>query len=250
MEQDPLDKPDEFNWPKPDEQLDPSQWFQQDPVDKTRPKKQTGIGLFLNKKSRLVLIVVVGSVLLLGGSTFAFVALNNRSSTPSEKMPAQSELSSQNQMPKVAESDQDTSADQSDQQPVSDDQETTQGQPDPSAPTTADTTPPEQSQEPTTTTPKPTVPTHKTYTISFTNSCYSPDTITIANGDTIKFSNNSNKDMWPASDNHPSHTIYPEFDAGQSIAPGGSYSFTFTKTGTWGFHDHNKPNCDGVITVK
>jgi plastocyanin len=92
--------------------------------------------------------------------------------------------------------------------------------------------------------------TAKTYEIIYTNSCYSPANRTIKKGDTIIFVNNSSRNMWPASDNHPSHTLYSEFDAKNDIAPGGAYSFTFTKTGVWGYHDHSKPNCEGTITVQ
>lgn len=90
----------------------------------------------------------------------------------------------------------------------------------------------------------------KTYDISYTNSCYSPANATVKKGDTVKFTNNSTKGMWPASNNHPSHTIYSEFDAKGSISSGGTYSFTFTKIGSWGYHDHLKPSCSGTITVQ
>jgi plastocyanin len=92
--------------------------------------------------------------------------------------------------------------------------------------------------------------TAKTYTITYSNNCYSPADLTIKFGDTIKFVNStSNKNMWPASDDHPSHTIYPEFDPERDIAPGSSWSFMFGKTGTWDYHDHVKPSCGGTITV-
>ncbi len=90
----------------------------------------------------------------------------------------------------------------------------------------------------------------KTYDISYTNNCYSPGSITIKKGDTVQFTNNSSRDMWPASDSHPSHTIYPEFDASSSIGAGGVYSFTFTKTGSWDYHDHLKPSCRGIVIVQ
>ncbi len=89
----------------------------------------------------------------------------------------------------------------------------------------------------------------QTYEISYTNNCYTPANRTIKKGDTIKFINNSTRSMEPASDDHPSHTIYSAFDANNDIAPSGTYSFTFTKVGTWGYHDHNKPSCMGTITV-
>jgi plastocyanin len=93
--------------------------------------------------------------------------------------------------------------------------------------------------------------TGKTYEISYSNTCFDPANRTIKLGDTIKFIDNSKtRSMWPASNDHPSHLIYPEFDPKQSIAPGGSWSFTFNKKGTWGYHDHLKPNCTGLITVQ
>jgi plastocyanin len=98
--------------------------------------------------------------------------------------------------------------------------------------------------------------TAQTHTLSFTfNGCYSPNNgdITIKAGDTIRFVNtDSKKDMWPASDSHPAHDDYGsnnEFDAGSAIAPGGSWSFTFTKKGAWDYHDHLKSSCGGTITV-
>jgi plastocyanin len=96
-----------------------------------------------------------------------------------------------------------------------------------------------------------TTPTYQTYFISYSNTCYSPNNRTIKVGDIITFLNKStNKDMWPASDDHPSHAIYPEFDAKHKIDPGGSFSFKFTRKGSWKYHDHLKPNCGGIITVQ
>lgn len=250
MEQDPKDKPDDISWPRPDEPLDPTQWFKPDPVDTTGSKKLPGTQIFSGKKARIILLAIVGLIILLGGSAFAFVVLRNRDTAPSEQLPIQSEFSSRDELSRASEDSQDTSQDQPTEEPTPSDQTISQDQTDSVAPSTTDTAPTQRTQEPAPSGPEPTAPTHNTYTISYSNSCFSPNTITITNGDTITFVNNSTRDMWPASDNHPSHTIYPEFDPGQSIAPGGSYPFTFTKSGTWGFHDHNKPNCDGTITVK
>lgn len=88
------------------------------------------------------------------------------------------------------------------------------------------------------------------YDISYTNNCYTPANRTIKQGETIRFINNSNRGMWPASDSHPAHNIYPEFDALKDTSPGGTYSFTFTKVGAWKYHDHSKPGCTGTITVQ
>jgi plastocyanin len=87
-------------------------------------------------------------------------------------------------------------------------------------------------------------------TISMLNNTYTPLNITITTGTTIVFRNDSSKDRWPASDSHPSHTIYPAFDSLQAIAPGASWSFTFQEAGQWGYHDHLQPGITGYITVQ
>ncbi len=103
----------------------------------------------------------------------------------------------------------------------------------------------------TSTTPTPTAtPAAKTVTINMTSSGFSPATITINKGDTVTFVNQDTKSRWPASAPHPTHTDYPEFDAKMGIVAGGSWSFTFTKTGTWKFHDHLNPSQFGSVTVK
>lgn len=93
---------------------------------------------------------------------------------------------------------------------------------------------------------------------------YSPKSLTIKKGETVTWINQSSKSMWPASAMHPSHRVYsgtsleehcPDiqgtaFDACTGILPGGSWSFTFEKTGTWNYHDHLTPNFFGTIVVE
>lgn len=88
------------------------------------------------------------------------------------------------------------------------------------------------------------------HTVTYTETGFSPATLTIKNGDTVTFKNNSARTFWPASNDHPSHTIYPEFDPKQTIAAGSSWSFTFTKTGSWKYHDHRAANLGGVVIVQ
>ncbi|HAG27674.1 TPA: hypothetical protein DCG61_02750 [Patescibacteria group bacterium] len=86
--------------------------------------------------------------------------------------------------------------------------------------------------------------------INFSGSAFSPSNLTIKNGDIVVFKNNSNKDFWPASAPHPQHTDYPEFDSKQGLAPGETFQFKFTKTGSWGFHDHITLSAFGRIIVE
>lgn len=101
--------------------------------------------------------------------------------------------------------------------------------------------------------PSPTPPANQvpaTYTVTYTSSGFSPKGLTIKAGDTVVFKNNSSADFWPASAIHPTHEIYPEFDAKRSVPAGSSYSFIFTRTGSWKYHNHLNPSANGTITVQ
>lgn len=97
--------------------------------------------------------------------------------------------------------------------------------------------------------PTPVSTTPKTYDVSMTDAAYAPAALTIKKGDTVKFTNNGTKANWPASAPHPTHTDYPEFDPKAGVAVGQSWSFTFTKTGMWRYHDHLNPTRYGSVTV-
>ena len=86
--------------------------------------------------------------------------------------------------------------------------------------------------------------------VTYTDSGFSPQTVTIKAGETVIFKNNASDAFWPASNPHPLHTDYPGFDALQSIPPGNTYSFQFTKVGTWGYHNHLNPQEHGTIIVQ
>lgn len=100
-------------------------------------------------------------------------------------------------------------------------------------------------------------------TIMYTDNGFAPNSITIKKGTKVTFVNQSQLKMWIGSDNHPDHTGYsgtdksvhcPDttgtaFDQCASVNTGGSYSFTFNKTGTWGYHNHAAREDEGTIIV-
>ena len=86
--------------------------------------------------------------------------------------------------------------------------------------------------------------------VVYTEDGFEPATITVSEGDTVTWENRSDVPMWVASDPHPSHTDYPEFDASEGFAPGSSYSFTFDRTGNWGYHDHLSSFRTGTVIVE
>lgn len=113
----------------------------------------------------------------------------------------------------------------------------------------------------TTTPPAPSTGTSgaRTVEVVYSDTGYSPAEVSVKKGDTVKFTNRSTKEMWPASAIHPTHSIYPEksasdclgssFDACDGIAVGGSWSFTFNSVGSWRYHDHLQASRVGTINV-
>lgn len=92
-------------------------------------------------------------------------------------------------------------------------------------------------------------PEPQTVAVTYTNTGFSPATVTINKGDTVTFENKGTQNMWVASNPHPAHTDYSVFDAKRSYTPGESYSFTFSETGTFPFHDHSHSSLGGTIIV-
>ncbi|MFH1354403.1 MAG: cupredoxin domain-containing protein [bacterium] len=77
--------------------------------------------------------------------------------------------------------------------------------------------------------------------VSMTDVGFSPETITVTQGNTVKFVNNGQALHWPVSD---------IFDAERGIATGDEYTFTFSEVGTWPFYDHLNPQLKGSVVVE
>ncbi len=74
-------------------------------------------------------------------------------------------------------------------------------------------------------------------------------TVMIQKGGSVVFRNSSKEPFLPASDSHPDHTLYPEFDAGRGLLPGEEWTFTFKQAGAWKYHDHLSHEVRGKILV-
>ena len=93
---------------------------------------------------------------------------------------------------------------------------------------------------------------------------FTPSTLTVKTGDTVTFKDASTKNMWVASDEHPTHTEYDGTSRSTHCAAGytgetpfdqcapskSDYSFTFKKAGAIEFHDHLNPGAHGTVTVQ
>ncbi|MDP3697096.1 MAG: hypothetical protein Q8R55_03620, partial [Candidatus Taylorbacteria bacterium] len=76
-----------------------------------------------------------------------------------------------------------------------------------------------------------------------------PSELKIRKGDTVVWTNFDSSPSWPASGIHPTHQIYPGFDALRGLNTGNTYSFVFDKVGSWRYHDHLNLSLTGVIEV-
>ena len=78
---------------------------------------------------------------------------------------------------------------------------------------------------------------------------FMPSALSVKKCTEVTFKNTSAKSAWVASDLHPTHGIYPEFDPLVAIKPAESWRFVFGKVGNWKYHDHLQPKTKGLISV-
>lgn len=97
-------------------------------------------------------------------------------------------------------------------------------------------------------------------TVMYNGTSFSPATVTVKKGGTVTFVNTSGSPMWIASNPHPIHSGYSGTTVDQhcpdaagtafdQCATGASYTFTFQKVGTWGYHNHANHGATGTIVV-
>lgn len=89
-----------------------------------------------------------------------------------------------------------------------------------------------------------------TTTVEYNGQGFNPKSITVKSGATVTWVNKDTDQLWVASNPHPTHTDYPGFDALKGIPTGETYSFTFTKVGKWGYHNHLEPDKTGEVVVE
>lgn len=86
--------------------------------------------------------------------------------------------------------------------------------------------------------------------IRMTADGFEPASVTVDQNQTVIFLNQDNQDHWPASDIHPTHDLYPQFDPQAPIKVGASWFFKPKKAGQWKYHDHLSPHIRGTLIVK
>ncbi len=86
-------------------------------------------------------------------------------------------------------------------------------------------------------------------TISYSKDGFTPKSVTVKKGSTVRWINQGNQSMWVASAMHPTHQLLPGFDQLKSVTNGGMYEYTFVKVGTWKYHMHLNPSDTGTVVV-
>ncbi len=89
----------------------------------------------------------------------------------------------------------------------------------------------------------------ETQVIEMTADGFIPQKATVDVNSAVIFINKDGKAHWPASNTHPTHELYPEFDPKRAIAPGQSWAFKPKRAGVWKYHDHLSPHKRGLIIV-
>ena len=100
-------------------------------------------------------------------------------------------------------------------------------------------------------------------TVTYNGTAYTPKDVTIKKGGTVTWKNSSSGNMWVASAQHPTHTVYSGTSRSAHCASSYTgakpfdqckgettdYTFAFDKTGKHGYHDHINASAFGSVTV-
>ncbi|MBI4021990.1 MAG: hypothetical protein HY372_01400 [Candidatus Andersenbacteria bacterium] len=89
-----------------------------------------------------------------------------------------------------------------------------------------------------------------TVVIEMNTDGFSPREVSVDANTIINFVNKDSVDRWPASNVHPTHDLYPEFDPKLPIKPGDLWIFKQPRPGVWKYHDHLFPHRRGTIIVE
>ena len=87
-----------------------------------------------------------------------------------------------------------------------------------------------------------------TATITFTDSGFTPNKLTVKKGTVVTVKNTSSKSVQFSSDDHPTHREDPEINL-KTLAAGESATFTAQTVGTHGYHDHINDELVGTLVV-
>ena len=94
--------------------------------------------------------------------------------------------------------------------------------------------------------------------VSYANDGFEPQRATVRAGDTVRFTNNSTRQLWIAA-NATAGPLYPNvqngcgssaLDSCRTLAPGEYWQFTFVKAGTWSYQNNLNKDDAGTVRVQ
>ncbi len=88
-----------------------------------------------------------------------------------------------------------------------------------------------------------------TQVITLTAGGFSPSTLTVKAGTTVRWVNKSGQLGQVDSDPHPTHTSYPPMNF-EAFSDGSSVELVFNKPGTYHYHNHLNPSQTGTVVVE
>ena len=89
----------------------------------------------------------------------------------------------------------------------------------------------------------------RVYVVSYRFGVFSPTNLRIHAGDTVRFRNDSPLPIRIVADLQPGEDL-PEFDSTGQVQPGSYFSYTFSRTGIFGYHNDADRNESGVVIVR
>jgi plastocyanin len=90
---------------------------------------------------------------------------------------------------------------------------------------------------------------NETTTVTLSKDGFSPQTVTIAEGEIVVWMNESGREATVNSDRHPTHRNYTPLNLDQ-FSPGESLSLVFNEPGTYTYHNHLNPSQTGAVIVE
>lgn len=79
---------------------------------------------------------------------------------------------------------------------------------------------------------------------------FSPETLRIKEGTTVRWVNVDSQPHYVVSNPHPEHDGLNGLDSIEPLGPDSSYDYTFFNTGTYGYHDENNVLFNGEVVVE
>jgi len=96
------------------------------------------------------------------------------------------------------------------------------------------------------------------YLVSYTDRGFEPSTLSVKKGETVRFTNNSEEELWVAGTGGGGALAYPgQSDCGASaldtcvsLKRGDFWEFTFDAVGTWNYKNNSNTAKTGSVTVR